>query len=328
VIAGLLTKEHAAVAVALLALDDLATREAGTPALPWRDYVAVAAVTVAWFFVRRGIDAGLSFAMVAPTFFGLGVVGRLSTMFPVLFVLLRLLIWPFDLSPDYFPEVVPRLEHPTLLGAAGLALLLALAALALASWRRNRALSVGLFIIGVAWLPTANLFFPTGIVLAERTLYLASAGAALALAAGFEWLRTRRGARLAVAATGCVALVFGARTAFQIPVWRNNRDLVLSALSAHPESYREHQAAARALVLLGDLPSALRQYALSIELYPLDYYNLTEAGAAAFDAGRPRLALEYLRRAERLNGAFGLTQVLLAKVLLTGGAPQIGRAHV
>ncbi|MGA2382217.1 MAG: hypothetical protein ABSG61_02175 [Gemmatimonadales bacterium] len=327
VVAGLLTKEHAAVAVALLALDDLATREALPQSLPWRDYAVVVAFTAVWFLVRRGIDAGQSFTMLAPTFFGLGAAGRISTMLPVVFVLVRLLIWPFDLSPDYFPEVVPRLEHPTLLGGAGLLLLVALAVLAVLTWRRSRALSAGLCIVGIAWLPTANLLFPTGIVLAERTLYLATTGVALVAAAGFAWLAGRHGARVAMVATGCVAVAFGARAVSQIPVWRDNRDLALWALEVHPEAYRAHQTAARALVRLGDLPDALRQYAVSIELYPLDHYNLTEAAAAALDAGRVSLALDYLRRAERLNGSYGLAQVLLAKALLAVGAPRDALAH-
>jgi hypothetical protein len=327
VVAGLLTKEHAAVVVALLALDDLATREALSPGLPRRDYVVVVAVTAVWFLARREIDAGQSFTMLAPTFFGLGAVGRISTMLPVVFVLVRLLIWPFDLSPDYFPEVVPRLEHPTLLGGAGLILLVALAVLAVLTWRRSRALSVGVCIIGIAWLPTANLLFPTGIVLAERTLYLATTGVALAAAAGFAWLAGRRGARVAVVATGCVAVAFGARTVSQIPVWRDNRDLALWALDVHPEAYRAHQTAARALVRLGDLPTALRQYSVSIELYPLDHYNLTEAAAAALDAGRVTLALDYLHRAERLDGSYGLAQILLARALLAAGAPRDALVH-
>jgi len=327
VLAGLLTKEHAAVAVALLALDDLATRDALPRALPWRDYAAVVAVTAVWFLVRRGIDAGQSFTMLAPTFFGLGAVGRISTMLPVVFVVVRLLVWPFSLSPDYFPQVVARLEHPTVLGGAGLLLLVALVGVAVLAWRRNRALSVGLLIVGVAWLPTANLLFPTGIVLAERTLYLATTGVALVLSAGFVWLAARRGTRVAAAATGCVALAFGARTVSQIPVWRDNRDLLLWALEVHPEAYRSHQAAARALVRLGNLPAALREYGVSIELYPLDHYNLTEAAAAALDADRVRMALDYLRRAERLNGSYGLAQVLLARTLLEAGNPRDALAH-
>jgi len=324
---GLLSKEHAAVAVALLALDDLATRRGGSPGLPLRDYAAVTAVTLVWFLVRRPIDAGQSFALVAPTFFGLGTAGRIATMLPVTFVLVRLLAWPFSLSPDYLPAVLPRLERLTPLGAAGFVLLLALAALAVATWRRHRALSVALCIIGIAWLPTSNLFFPTGVVIAERTLYLASAGAALIGALGYEWIERRRVSRAAAVAVAAVVVAFAARTALQVPVWRSNRNLVLWALETHPESYREHQAAARALVRSGQLRAALEQYAIAIELYPLDYYNLAEAGAAALGASRPRLALDYLRRSERLDGTLGLTQQLLSRVLLAVGSPGEALQH-
>ena len=317
VAAALLSKEHAALAVALLALDDLASRERIPRALPWRDYAAVAGLTVVWFLLRRPVDAGASFAMIAPTFFHLGAAGRIATMLPVVFVVVRLMAWPFDLAADYGPEVVPRLQHPTALGLAGLVLLLALALLALRLWPRHRAFALGLAIMGLAWLPTSNLLFPTGIVLAERTLYLASAGFALVAAAGFERLRRSPVPHLAAWVAGGVIVVFAARTESQIPVWRGNRDLVLWSLETHPESYREHQAAARALVRAGDLAGALRQYDLAFELYPLDHYAYVEAASAALDGGRVRVALDYLRRAERLDSALALTETMTARALLT-----------
>jgi len=327
---ALLCKEHAAVAVALLALDDAASRGRIGRALPWRDYAAVVVLTVVWFLLRRSVDAGASFAMVASTFFGLGAVGRVSTMLPVVFVLLRLLVWPFSLAPDYMPPVVPRLEHPTLLGAAGLLVLAASAALAVASWRRHRALSAGLLLVGLAWLPTSNLLFPTGVVIAERTLYLASAGVALVVAAAFEWWESRWGRPPATWITAVAAVAFAARTATVAPVWRSNRDLVLWALEEHPESYRQHQAAARALVRMGDLSGALHQYDLSTELYPFDHYNLAEAASAALDAGRPRQALGYLRRVGPVNSS-ALTEVLMARALVavdsgTAALPHARRA--
>jgi len=313
---ALLSKEHSAIAVALLALDDLASRGRFARALPWRDYAAVALLTVGWFVLRRPVDAGESFAMVAPTFFHLGVVGRLSTMLPVVFVVARLMVWPFDLSADYGPALVPRLEHLTVLGVAGLVLLLALAALAAVSWRRRRALAVGLLLVALAWLPTSNLLFPTGIVLAERTLYLASVGLSLVAAAVFERLEASRLRGRTAWLAGAVLVAFAYRTAVQVPVWRSNRALVLWSLETHPESYRQHQAAARALVRAGDLASALRQYDLALELYPLDYYALDEAAGAALDGGRPRLALGYLRRAARLDSSLALTATLTAHALL------------
>jgi protein O-mannosyl-transferase len=327
VAAGLLSKEHAAVAVALLALDDFASRERIARALPWRDYAAVALLTVAWFALRRPVDAGESFTMLAPTFFGLGAAGRISTMLPVVFVLVRLMVWPFHLSADYLPPLVPRLEHLTALGIAGLALLASLAGLAAASWHRRRALAVGLLLMGIAWLPTANLLFPTGIVLAERTLYLASVGFVLIAAAAFERLERSRERRLAWMVAGAVLVAFTVRTATLVPVWRSNLDLVLWGLEEHPESYRQHQAAARALVRAGDLGAALRQYDLAIELYPLDYASLAEAASAALDVRRPRLALTYLRRAEDMDTTFALTEILTARAFLLADSADAALRH-
>ena len=50
----------------------------------------------------------MSFVAVAPTFFHLGAAGRLSTMLPAILVVMRLLSWPFDLSPDFFAGVPYR----------------------------------------------------------------------------------------------------------------------------------------------------------------------------------------------------------------------------
>jgi tetratricopeptide (TPR) repeat protein len=164
-------------------------------------------------------------------------------------------------------------------------------------------------------------------VLAERTLYLASAGFALIVAAGFERLQRSRRPGFAPGVAAAMIVACAVRTATQEPVWRNNRDLVLWGLEAHPESYRQHQAAARALVRAGAVPEALRQYDLAVELYPLDHYTFAEAASAALDAGRPRLALDYLRRAERLDSSLALTETLLAHALLTVDSAGVALQH-
>ncbi|OGT95247.1 MAG: hypothetical protein A2083_01955 [Gemmatimonadetes bacterium GWC2_71_9] len=316
VAAALMSKEHAAIALALLLLDDVATRPKVSAGLPWRDYAAVAALTAVWFLIRSQIDAGQSFKAVAPTFFHLDTLGRVSTMLPVVFVVVRLLVWPFDLSPDYHPLVIERLEQPTPLGLAGLLLLLAFVALAFTAWRRDRAVSAGLFLVGIAWLPTANFLFPTGIVIAERALYLASAGLALAFAAAADAIQRKRGEGVATLVAVLIVLPLGLRARSQIPAWKSNRDLVLRALATHPESYRVHEAAARVFRRLGQNDAALREYRIALELFPLDHFLLAEIGSLALDENDPRLALAYLRRAEHLDTNNTLTQQLLGHALL------------
>jgi tetratricopeptide (TPR) repeat protein len=317
---ALLSKEHAVVAIALLWLDDVALRHPGTPGIPPRTYAAVAALSVAWFLAHRAVEGNLAFAATAPTLRGLDTVGRVSTMLPVVFTVVRLLVWPFDLSPDYHPHVLGRLTRPTLLGAGGLVLACALLALALACWRRHRPVAVGLLVIAVAWSPTSNFLFPTGIVLAERTLYLPSAGLALVAAVLWDLLAARTPARARALVALAVLVPFSWRSLTQIPVWRSTRDLVVNALFNHPESYRVHQTAARVYARMDDYRSALRSYRLAAELFDLDPYNLAEAGEAAIREGHPREALRYLEQAERLDAGYAPTLQWTAAALLGVGA--------
>jgi tetratricopeptide (TPR) repeat protein len=327
VAAALLSKEHAAIAVAVLALDDLATRDSLPSGLPIRAYVAVAGVTVLWFLAHRRVEAGLSFDAVAPTFFGLDTWGRISTMLPVVLVLARLLVWPFDLSPDYHPRVVERLEALTPLGVLGAVLLAAVTMLAVLAWRRDRAASAGLFLIGMSWLPTSNLMFPTGIVIAERTLYLPSVGIALLAAAAARTANARLGIRRVLLGAALLCVPLALRTLVQNPAWADNRALVLRALRDNPSSYRVHLAAARVFRRMGQLEPALREYRLAAELYPRDHYTLAELGSAWLEARDARRALGVLRRAEALDSSYTVTQQLLATTFLERGLPDSAIGH-
>ncbi|MFI5281041.1 MAG: tetratricopeptide repeat protein [Gemmatimonadales bacterium] len=319
---ALLSKEHAAIAVALLWLDDQA-RAAQTPRLPVRDYLLVLVVTGIWLGARQLVDRGASFGNVAPAFIQLDALGRISTMLPVIFVVLRLLVWPWDLSYDYRPQVIERFEHPTLIGAFGLIVLAAFLALALLARRQHRTVSLGLLVIFLAWLPTSNLLFPTGIVLSERTLYLSSVGLALLAACGADALarRGRTGTTLLLAAI--VALPLAARSWTREPVWLSTRRLVLSAMATQPESYAVREALARALWLRGQRQDALREYETAAELFPLDPWLQTRLAVLDLAVGRKRDALRHLS-AVRLTDPSSLN--ILADVYDSLGVSDSARA--
>jgi tetratricopeptide (TPR) repeat protein len=242
-------------------------------------------------------------------------------------VLLRLLVWPFDLSPDYHPLVIERLEHPTPAGALGLAVLAAGVALALLLWRRNRAASLGMLVIGVAWLPTSNLLFPTGIVLAERTQYLPSVGLALLAALAADAVLARAGNRRAALALLVCFVPLAVRTWTRIPDWRSTRDLVVTALLEHPESYKVHQSAARVFLRLGMVRQGLAEYGVAAEIYPLDHYLLAEIGSGMLEAGDLRRGHRYLVQAEALDSNYTLTQQLLAQYYLRLDSPLVALPH-
>jgi tetratricopeptide (TPR) repeat protein len=149
--------------------------------------------------------------------------------------------------------------------------------------------------------PVVNLIFPSGIVLAERTLYLPSVG--LAIAAGWVWDvlapegSVLRGPSVAavpaepvgrvwdperrwlpIAAT-CVLVALVIRTWTRTPVWRSNKTVIVASLLGEPTAYRAHERAADVLERAGDEEGALREYARARALYREDPY-LYEAAAS------------------------------------------------
>jgi tetratricopeptide (TPR) repeat protein len=127
----------------------------------------------------------------------------------------------------------------------------------------------------------------------------------------------------ALAAASLLAM----RSWTRAPVWRSTRDLVVSALLNHPESYKVHQSAARVLWRLGLRNEGLAEYGVAAEIYPLDHYLLSEIGSAALETGRVRLAMRVLRQAEQLDTGYSLTQQLMAQGLLRLDSAQAALGH-
>ena len=170
------------------------------------------------------------------------------------------------------------------------------ALLALA-WKRDRKLEAfGLGWIGVALLPVANVLYPAGFYVAERTLYLPSAGLVLA-AAGWVARPPRERLWPVVAA---LAVLAGIRTALRVPVWRDDASVTLSIITDSPRSYvgpkrmigyyLDQHAPARAL-------AAAR---IAAATYGRDPTIYATGAVAAFAAGESRVADSLLAALEQL----------------------------
>jgi len=185
---------------------------------------------------------------------GSGPAGRMVTMLGVIPHWLRLLFWPAELQADYGPDEIAEGVHWGFLQWLGLALLVGWATM-VGYWRRRRpVLAFALLWIGVAILPVSNVIVPTGVILAERTLFLASAGAALFIGGLMSAVSASRSSpreswRLQ-AALAVVALLVGLgvwRSWVRNPVWRDQEALLRHTAADAPRSYAAHLALARFL---------------------------------------------------------------------------------
>ncbi|HEX4573863.1 MAG TPA: hypothetical protein VH158_01935 [Gemmatimonadales bacterium] len=298
--AGLLSKEGAVVIPALIVW----AWAAGVAPLPSRrklawyaaswGSVAVVYAVLRWMALRG--SAGLD--LVAPVFADQGPVGVRLTAISAFADVVRLLLFPLHLSADYSPNertaVRSVLDGRFLLGLlclAGWGLLVTLA------WRRRRRIEAfGLGWIGIAYLPVANLLFPIGVLIAERTLYLPSVGLAVAAGAACRDLPAKRVAAVA----GILLALGGVRSALRVPAWRDNRSVSLRLLEDAPKSYHAWDYTGWALLWAGKTERALDAFLTAGRIYPWDARVHLAAADAAFSLGRNRLADSLLAQADRI----------------------------
>lgn len=200
----------------------------------------------------------------------------------------RLLVFPGTLRVDYSPnERVLAASAADPLVWLGVACFLAWGALMWLAWRKGwRVEAFGLGWVGLALLPVANLLFPVGILVAERTLYLPSAG--LALAAGSALARLRRPRlQLAVAA---LVVAGGVRSALRVPVWHNSASVVLSEVDDSPRSFDGYWRMIGMYEAIRQPEKALQVYRVADSLYQQQPWVYLSGADAAFMLNRSALA--------------------------------------
>ena len=228
---------------------------------PWRTrikelrplYLLLALVLALVVAVRTLVLGGDSVGTPpAEALTGTGPVGRALTMLAVVPEWFRLLFWPAHLQADYGPREIAAATGWRVNQWIGAGVLLAWGTAALWSRRRAPAFAFALLWIGVAVLPVSNVLVPTGIALAERTLFLASAGATLALGtlASLPWPSRRLAMPMRwVAGTGvAILLALGLiRSTSRAQIWRTQESLLEHTVVDAPRSYGAHLALGRFL---------------------------------------------------------------------------------
>ena len=214
-----------------------------------------------------------------------GTLPRVSTALWVQVKYALLCLWPHPLSADYSFDAIPiarSLADPRAL--AGLAFLGVLATTAIWGWRHSRPLAIAALLWAVFFLPSSNLFFGTGTIMAERLAYLPSLGVALfaghaaaALAAKAPPSRRRLVAAAVVGTVGVVAAILAAATWNRNPAWKDNLTLATTDVATQPGSAKLQAGAGIFLASAGRDAEAEDHLRRAVAIYP-DYaqahYNL------------------------------------------------------
>jgi tetratricopeptide (TPR) repeat protein len=266
-------------------------------------YAVLLAAPVAALLLRAAVFPGrLAGSFVAEALEGQGIGGRALTMLTVVPEWVRLLLVPVRLQSDYSPAEIQAASGLGAAGLAGLLVLLAGTAALVATWRKAPIAAFGLAWAGIALLPVSNLLVPTGIVLAERTLFLPGVGVAIALGGALAALgrTTRLGTRTAglVAAAGILVIGAGVvRSTLRQADWRSEAVFIERAARDAPRSWRTQKAYGALLFERGQEASGLAAYDRSLRLAPpgLAWRVRNDLALRYWEKGENREAARQLR---------------------------------
>jgi len=320
---GLGAKEVAVTLPALLMLIDAVGRGwvAGTARVRRESLVfLLLLVVLTAYLALRWLALGSLFGEEAASVFaGVGSATRIATALSIVPVLLGLLTLPLSLSADYDPNVLTLAEPNDPMAVLGASLLLAVIAVVVGFWRRSPMVGFGAAWLLVTWSVVSNLPFATGVLLAERTLYLPSIGIAMALGVGAAALVEWRGTRTGLVLLVLVASIYSVRTATRVPTWFSTFTVVETLAREHPESWRSDRTRAAGLLRVGEEEEAYRWFQTAVEKAPRRYDLLVEYGAALKEARRLAGAQALLESAIEVSPERRQAWILLAELnLITG----------
>jgi hypothetical protein len=239
--------------------------------------LALAATGLAFLSVRSAVLDNVVGSFTAEGLQGLTAGQRALTMLGVVPEWLRLLAWPAHLQADYSPQEIAGATSWGSAQTLGLFILSAAVIGALAARRSAPVVTFGILWMAIALFPVSNVLVPTGIVLAERTLYLASVGFLLVvgglLPAVFKAVADARplirhaalAALLLLLAVGTVASARRQRT------WANPFSQSAQLLVDAPLSYRSHYGAASLLWEGHQREASEVEYQRALMLFPRSF---------------------------------------------------------
>lgn len=249
-------------------------------------------------------------------------VPRIWTLAEIWSHYVRLMVFPMDLSSDYSPNVIPISLGWNAANLVGLVLALGILAGAWAAWRRRALgpdrLSARAAGFGVVWFvitisPISNFFFLSGVLLAERTLYLPSVGF-VALAGWLVVRLARDRPRVAWAGLAVAVLLMGARTWERNPTWRDNLTVFETLIEDYPYSGRSQWVLGDLFFQRGRPHDGLVSYRAAIDILGPHYQLITEIAkkliAAEYVDAAERLLMYSYREAPELTVAPGLIAVI------------------
>lgn len=251
---------------------------------------------------------------------------RASLLFSSFAQYAKLLVAPYPLTHDYYPNTIVVKGMNSAGPLSGLVVSLGTLAAAAYGLVRSKQWSIGLIAFVVSFSIISNVVFPIGTIMGERFLFMPSFGIALALAAFIPGYSNRVSFKALTALTCIVCSVFSCLTIARNAAWKDNSTLFFTDIKTSSSSAKLNSACGgdyltRALTS-DDIDSirfnaelALPYLDKAIDIHPtygVAFYNRATCYVLL---DRFEQAVRDARIALRYNGDVKKSQILLARAL-------------
>ncbi len=248
---GMFSKESAVVILGVIVLYEITFWKGRERLRALALGCAAIAIPLAAMLIQRAhvlaISAPAEFSFVDNPLQGASFLKSRLTAIAVGGKYLSLLIWPARLSADYSYSQISIASGTLREWIAWIAVAVVIGAVAI-QFRANRMyFFFGAFAF-LTFVPVANILFQTGTIMADRFLYLPSAGFAACVVMALYGIGERSKSRLLAPAALCLVIVaLGIRTWERNIDWKDDVALSQASVRTSPNSFKSHFELALAL---------------------------------------------------------------------------------
>mgnify|MGYP001324509907 CR=1 FL=1 len=236
---SLLCKESGIVFFGILLLVQFCTKtswkERLLPEIKTWGYVAI---TVPYLIVRTLVTGAFGVPKTGQILGNESFLTRFYTMSFGYVKYFQMLVWPSKFYIEYDFSVIPKITSMNY--TVALSLLLVLLVVVVGFWQasKNRIVAFGILFFFVTTSVVSNVFLPTGILISERTIYLAVGSICLIIGAAFYKVYKMGWTKLALVFFIFTLLLASTRTYYRNLDFQNDEVLFSSTLKISPNHFK------------------------------------------------------------------------------------------
>lgn len=257
-------------------------------------------VIVGYFAARYAVLGAMGVPVENTVFKTTPLAGRVLTMAAAFIDYFRLMVWPVQLKFEYDFSVIPLRESLDLVSGAQLIAVISVLAAGLVLHRRLKIISFSILLFFGSIFTVSNIATPTGILMAERVLYVPAIGFGL-IASYFLDLLHQKNRKLAIVLLVVVTGAFSLRTILRNQDWQTRAAYIAAYVRDVPGSYKSALLDAYRQAEQGNTRAAEEAFLRATRLSPKEAQTYAELGVFYLDQNRDTEAQVALETALQLS---------------------------